>query len=575
MHKARLRIGEILLQLGFITAEQLEQALQIQRETHNLLGQILIRLGYINSDQLAEAQAHQFGVEYEKVNLNDISSEVRSLIPAHLARQLRVLPLRQERHRLVVAMLNPLDIVARDDLQRITNCYIKPVYTTPEVLQQAIDLFYSSNVVDEEIAAAAASDSVQLLNVEDESSLEIDRVEELVQQAPVVRLVNEILAQAARMGATDIHFEPKRKGIRLRYRIDGDLVDVRTIPNSMKQAVIARVKVLADLNLTERRLPQDGRFSFQVEARRIDVRVSTLPNQHGERVVLRLLNNSQVRYSLDALGFSEVNLQRFRSLIRQPYGMILITGPTGSGKTTTLYAALREISRPEINIMTCEDPVEYEIEDISQSNVNEKVGLTFATQLRSILRQDPDVVLIGEIRDRETAEIACRASLTGHLVLSTLHTNDAAGAVPRLIDMGVEPFLISSSLIGVVGQRLLRRLCTHCRYVDIPASQEQMILGGTVSQVYRARGCPHCFHRGYSGRIAVHEVMLVNEAIRQLTLQRAEASRIFQEALRGGMVTMQRDALQKVLAGVTSLQEVISKVGVTDTNDADALTLAA
>jgi type IV pilus assembly protein PilB len=575
MHKARLRIGEILLQLGFITAEQLEQALQIQRETHDLLGQILIRLGYINSDQLAEAQAHQFGVEYEKVNLNDISSEVRSLIPAHLARQLRVLPLRQERHRLVVAMLNPLDIVARDDLQRITNCYIKPVYTTPEVLQQAIDLFYSSDVVDEEIAAAAASDSVQLLNVEDESSLEIDRVEELVQQAPVVRLVNEILAQAARMGATDIHFEPKRKGIRLRYRIDGDLVDVRTIPNSMKQAVIARVKVLADLNLTERRLPQDGRFSFQVEARRIDVRVSTLPNQHGERVVLRLLNNSQVRYSLDALGFSEVNLQRFRSLIRQPYGMILITGPTGSGKTTTLYAALREISRPEINIMTCEDPVEYEIEDISQSNVNEKVGLTFATQLRSILRQDPDVVLIGEIRDRETAEIACRASLTGHLVLSTLHTNDAAGAVPRLIDMGVEPFLISSSLIGVVGQRLLRRLCTHCRYIDIPAPQEQLLLGSTASQVYRARGCPHCFQRGYSGRIAVHEVLLVNEAIRQLTLQRAEASRIFQEALRGGMVTMQRDALQKVLAGVTSLQEVISKVGVTDTNDADALTLAA
>jgi type IV pilus assembly protein PilB len=575
MQKTRLRIGEILLQLGFITGEQLEQALNIQKETQELLGQILMRLGYINSDQLAEAQAYQFGVDYEKVNLNVIPPEVRNLIPAHLARHLRVLPLRQERHRLVVAMLNPMDLVARDDLQRITNCYIKPVYTNPEVLQQAIDLFYASDIPPEQAGTADESEGIQLLRVEDETTPDVDHVEQLVQQAPVVRLVNDILAQAARMGATDIHFEPKRKGIRLRYRIDGDLVDVRTIPNAMKQAVIARVKVLADLNLTERRLPQDGRFSFQVDARRIDVRVSTLPNQHGERVVLRLLNNAQVKYSLDALGFSETNLRRFRSLIQQPYGMILITGPTGSGKTTTLYAALREISRPEINIMTCEDPVEYEIEDISQSNVNEKVGLTFAMQLRSILRQDPDVVLIGEIRDRETAEIACRASLTGHLVLSTLHTNDAAGAVPRLIDMGVEPFLISSSLIGVVGQRLLRRLCTHCRYVDIPSPQEQAMLGKAVTQVYRARGCPQCFQRGYSGRIAVHEVLLVNETIRQLTLQRAEAQRILQEALQGGMVTMQEDALQKALAGVTSLQEVISKVGFPDISTADALSLAA
>jgi type IV pilus assembly protein PilB len=525
MQKTRLRIGEILLQLGFITGEQLEQALNIQKETQELLGQILMRLGYINSDQLAEAQAHQFGVDYERVNLNDIAPEVRNLIPAHLARHLRVLPLRQERHRLVVAMLNPMDLVARDDLQRITNCYIKPVYTNPEVLQQAIDLFFASDIPPEQTGSDGESEGIQLLRVEDETTPDVDHVEQLVQQAPVVRLVNDILAQAARMGATDIHFEPKRKGIRLRYRID--------------------------------------------------VRVSTLPNQHGERVVLRLLNNAQVKYSLDALGFSETNLRRFRSLIQPPYGMILITGPTGSGKTTTLYAVLREISRPEINIMTCEDPVEYEIEDISQSNVNEKVGLTFAMQLRSILRQNPDVVLIGEIRDRETAEIACRASLTGHLVLSTLHTNDAAGAVPRLIDMGVEPFLISSSLIGVVGQRLLRRLCTHCRYVDIPSPQEQAMLGKAVTQVYRARGCPQCFQRGYSGRIAVHEVLLVNETIRQLTLQRAEAQRILQEALQGGMVTMQEDALQKALAGVTSLQEVISKVGVPDISTADALSLAA
>jgi type IV pilus assembly protein PilB len=574
MQKTRFRLGKILQQLGYITEQQLEEALQIQQSSYELIGAILMRLGYITSDQLAQAQAYQFGVDYEEVRLNDISQEVKRLIPAHLARHLRVLPLRKERHRLVVAMINPLDLVARDDLQRITNCYIKPVYTNPEVLQQAIDLFYGSDLV-QESAPDEEEASIQVLHPEDESAGDIDHVEQLVQQAPVVRLVNEILVQAVRMGATDIHFEPKRKGVRLRYRVDGDLVDVRTIPTGMKQAVIARVKVLADLNLTERRLPQDGRFSFQVDARRIDVRVSTLPNQHGERVVLRLLNNSQVKYSLDALGFSEANLQRFRSLIRQPYGMVLITGPTGSGKTTTLYAALQEISRPEINIMTCEDPVEYEIEDISQSNVNEKVGLTFAMQLRSILRQDPDVVLIGEIRDRETAEIACRASLTGHLVLSTLHTNDAAGAVPRLIDMGVEPFLISSSLIGVVGQRLLRRLCTHCRYEDTLTPQEQALLDGDVTRVYRPRGCPKCFQRGYSGRIAVHEVLLVNEAIRQLTLQRAEAQRILQEALQGGMVTMQEDALQKALAGVTSLQEVISKVGLPDASAPEALPLAA
>lgn len=415
-----------------------------------------------------------------------------------------------------------------------------------------------------------------LLRVEQESDEEVDHVEQLVQQAPVVKLVNEILLQAVRMGASDIHFEPKRKGLRLRYRIDGDLVDIRTIPARMMPAVIARVKVLAELNLTEHRLPQDGRFSFQVEARRIDVRVSTLPNQHGERVVLRLLNNSRLNYQLDALGFSEVNIQRFRSLIQQPYGMILITGPTGSGKTTTLYATLREVSRPEINIMTCEDPIEYEIEDISQYNVNEKVGLTFAAQLRSILRQDPDVVLIGEIRDRETSEIACRAALTGHLVFSTLHTNDAASAIPRLIDMGVEPFLISSSLIGVVGQRLLRRLCPSCRHQDVPTPEEQQVIGRDVPFIYRARGCSQCLQRGYKGRIAVHEVLIVNHTIQQLTLQRAEAQRIAEEAIRTGMITMQQDALTKALAGFTSLQEVIAKVGLPGTVVADeVLRLAA
>jgi type IV pilus assembly protein PilB len=574
MHKARLRIGEILLQMGYITQEQLEEALERQKSSRELLGEALIRLGYINSEQLAQAQAFQFGVEYERINLNSITQDVRNLIPAYLARRLGVLPLRKEKHRLVVAMLNPVDIVARDDLQRITGCYIKPVYTAPEVLQQAVDLFYASDVVHDD-RSASQEEGLQLLQPEEDTVEEINHVEQLVQQAPVVRLVNEILLQAVKMGASDIHFEPKRKGLRLRYRIDGDLVEVRQIPRTMMQAVIARVKVLADLNLTERRLPQDGRFSFQVEARRIDVRVSTLPNQHGERVVLRLLNNSQVQYRLDALGFSEVNLRRFRSLISQPYGMILITGPTGSGKTTTLYATLREISRPEINIMTCEDPIEYEIEEISQSNVNEKVGLTFATQLRSILRQDPDVVLVGEIRDRETAEIACRASLTGHLVLSTLHTNDAASAVPRLIDMGVEPFLISSSLIGVVGQRLLRQLCTSCRYQDIPSPEERALLRDGLTQVYRAKGCHTCLQRGYSGRTAVHEVLIVNEPIRQLILQRAEAQRILAEALRDGMVTMQEDALQKALSGVTTLQEVISKVGLPNAYMEEAPPIAA
>ncbi len=570
MHKGRLRIGEILIQLGYITPEQLNEALRIQQSTQELLGQILRRLGYINGEQLARAQAYQFGVEYEHINLNSISSEMRNIIPAYLARQLRVLPLRKEKHRVVVAMLNPLDIIARDDLQRITGCYIKPVYTDPEVLQQAIELLYS---VDSpaEAEGEPPEENLVLLGAEEETheQEEADRVAQLVQQAPVVRLVNDILLQAVRMGASDIHFEPKRKGLRLRYRIDGDLVDIRTIPTSMMPAVIARVKVLAELNLTERRLPQDGRFSFQVQAKRIDVRVSTLPNQHGERVVLRLLNNSQVNYRLDSLGFSDVNIERFQSLIRQPYGMILITGPTGSGKTTTLYATLREISRPEINIMTCEDPIEYEIEDISQSNVNEKVGLTFAAQLRSILRQDPDVVLIGEIRDRETAEIACRAALTGHLVFSTLHTNDAASAFPRLIDMGVEPFLISSSVIGVIGQRLLRRLCPSCRYEDTPTPEERQAIGRGVSHIYRTRGCSQCLQRGYRGRLAVHEVLIVNHTIQQLILQRAEAQRIAEEAIRTGMVTMQQDALAKALAGVTSLQEVIAKVGLPETEQTE------
>lgn len=552
----RRKLGEILIELGYIDATQLNEALQEQQRGGGLIGEVLLRMGYIDADQLAEARAEQYDVDYEKVTPESVQPEAISRVPASLAKSLQVLPLRIEDNKLVVAMVNPLDVDAIDVLQRHTGMYVKVVYTNPEHLLRAVDFHYSETAASSESLDEVISEVGSLSEGEEES---LDDLRRAMEDAPVVRIVNLLLVEAINGRASDIHLEPRRTHMEVRYRIDGELQHVRNIPRNLMAACISRIKVMADMDIAERRVPQDGRITIKVESRQVDLRVSTLPIQYGERVVMRVLDRDRSLRRLNELGFSPRNLTTFRWLLQQPNGIILVTGPTGSGKTTTLYAALREIRSVTRNIITCEDPIEYELEGINQSNVNEKVGLTFAAQLRAILRQDPDVVLVGEIRDQETAEIACRAAMTGHLVLSTLHTNDAVSAIPRLIDMGVEPFLISSSLVGVVAQRLVRVICPHCKQEYEPTLAEIQVIGRPVERLYRGAGCSACGGRGYLGRISVHEVLVVDEEIRALTVQRAPSSQILEVAVRKGMIPMAEDGIEKAIQGITTLDEVTAK----------------
>lgn len=550
------KLGEILVDLGYISPEQLEEALREQQRSGGLLGEVLTRLGYINADRLAQARAEQYDVDYEKITPESVQPEAVARVPANMAKSLNVLPLRVEDNKLIVAMMNPLDVDAIDAVQRYTGMYVKVVYTHPDDLLKAIDFHYSTTAI-----ASESLDDVTS-GVEGEQESEGENLEDLrraVEDAPVVRLVNLLLLEAVNGRASDVHLEPRRTHLEVRYRIDGELRHVRNIPRQMMAACISRIKVMADMDIAERRIPQDGRITIKVEGRQVDLRVSTLPIQYGERVVMRVLDRDRNIRQLDKLGFSPRNLMAFRWLLQQPNGIILVTGPTGSGKTTTLYAALREVRSESRNIITCEDPIEYELEGINQSNVNEKAGLTFAAQLRAILRQDPDIVLVGEIRDQETAEIACRAAMTGHLVLSTLHTNDAVSAIPRLVDMGVEPFLISSSLLGVVAQRLVRVICPHCKQEYEPTLAEIEVIGRPVEKLYRGVGCSACGGRGYLGRISVHEILVVDEEIRNLIVQHVSSGQILETALRKGMVPMSQDGIGKAIQGITTLEEVVSK----------------
>lgn len=552
----RRKLGEILVDLGYIDYAQLDEALQVQQRDGGMLGQILVRLGYVDADQLAEAQAEQYDVDYEKITPESAHPEAIARVTAAMARSLKALPLRIEDGKLVVAMENPLDVDAIDVLQRQTGMYVKVVYTNPDDLFRAIDFHYSEKVSGSESLDDAISEVGTTHDEEDEN---LDDLRKAVEDAPVVRIVNMLLMEAINGRASDIHLEPRRTHMEVRYRIDGELQHVRNIPRNLTAACISRIKVMADMDIAERRVPQDGRITIRVEGRQVDLRVSTLPIQHGERVVMRILDRDRSIRKLDELGFSTRNLITFRWLLQRPNGIILVTGPTGSGKTTTLYAALRDIQSVTRNIITCEDPIEYELEGINQSNVNEKAGLTFAAQLRAILRQDPDVVLVGEIRDQETAEIACRAAMTGHLVLSTLHTNDAVSAIPRLIDMGVEPFLISSSLAGVVAQRLVRKICPHCKQEYEPSVAEIQVIGRPVEKLYRGAGCQACGGRGYLGRISVHEILVVDEEIRALTIQHAPSNRMLEAARRRGMTPMSQDGIEKAIQGITTLEEVTAK----------------
>ncbi|MCM8765739.1 MAG: type II secretion system ATPase GspE [Candidatus Omnitrophica bacterium] len=555
MAKLNKPIEEILLESSLITPQQLEQARQEARKLGLDIERSLIKLGFISEEAIVAKIAEITSLPY--INLADyqIDSEIIKLVPEDLARKYKIIPLFRIEDTLTVVMANPNDIAALDELRIKTNFkYIDTVISTKTQIENALNRYYGT--VGDIETVIEGMDISQLKAIPEE--LEPSRIAEIVEETPVIKLVNLLITRAVKDRASDIHIEPEEDLLRIRYRIDGILYEVYKLPKYLLGLITSRIKVLANLDIAERRKPQDGRIRLNIENREIDIRTSTFPTIHGENVVLRILDKSNLLLDLNELGFSQQDLSRFNSLIHRPNGIILVTGPTGSGKTTTLYAALSAINSLETNIITLEDPVEYELPLIRQTQINPKAGLTFATGLRSILRQDPDIIMVGEIRDVETAEIAIQAALTGHLVFSTLHTNDAPGALTRLIDMGIEPFLISSSVIGVLAQRLVRKICADCKTEYIPSPELISVLGIKETEIkfYKGKGCPNCKQTGYSGRIGIFELLVVNEEIRKLIVSKASADIIKQKAIALGMSTLKEDGLNKVKQGITTLEEI-------------------
>lgn len=550
-------LGDYLVEAGEITRAQLEKALNYQKEKRTegqrgLLGRTLVELGCCSEEAVNMAVARQSGVEYVILEHYPIDSAARALVTPEAAARYQSLPIGFEDGRLVVAMLQPRDVITIDDLSILTGYEVKPVYVSEEEFKAALGHFVRSG-----------SDLEQA--DDEEEPQEEQPAPDAATEKPAVQLANTIFSQSVRAGASDVHVEPQEKSLRVRFRIDGVLHDVMQPPRQLHASLVSRIKVMANMDIAERRVPQDGRISMKVEGRTIDIRVASLPTAYGEKLTMRLLARGSRMITLEELGFPEAGLEEYRRAIRTPYGFILVTGPTGSGKSTTLYATLSVLNDVEKHIITVEDPIEYRISGINQVQINTRAGLTFATGLRSILRNDPDIIMVGEIRDQETARIAVESALTGHLVISTLHTNDASGAIARLGDMGIEPFLVASSLIGVVAQRLARLLCSHCkapyaidraglldRVPDFPLEE-----GEDSVTLYRPVGCVRCNNTGYRGRIGVYELLTVSETIQKMTLEHRSAREIRRAAIEEGMITLRRDGLAKVKKGLTSLEELI------------------
>jgi type IV pilus assembly protein PilB len=542
------RLGDLLVENGIISQEQLEDALIEQRRSKRRLGDLLISQGYITEQQLIEVLEFQLGIPHVSLFKYQIDPAITQIIPESMAKRYQVLPFMKEGGKLMVAMADPLDYFAIEELRMTTGFRIEPAISTRDELQRAIAKHYGLR------------DSMSQMMVELPSQEEIEETEITDEDSPIVRLVNQMIQQAVQLKASDIHVDPGENNLAIRYRIDGSLRTERLIPKQMQGFIIARLKIMSQLNIAERRLPQDGRIKMEFDHKIVDIRVSSLPTIHGEKIVLRLLDLSTGVKSIDNLGFNERSMSLFKEMIERPYGILLITGPTGSGKTTTLYSALNHLNQESTNIITVEDPVEYQLEGINQVHINPGIGLTFAAGLRSILRQDPNIVMVGEIRDTETAAIAVRASLTGHLVLSTLHTNDAISTVMRLQDMGIEPYLTASSLIGVVAQRLVRRICQDCSTPYTPTEQEVIMLRNHSIQVdilYRGKGCGNCNHTGYRGRIAIHEVLIIDDAMRRVITESAPMGELREVAKSQGMIDLLSDGLSKVGQGFTTIQEVL------------------
>ncbi len=539
-------LGERLIDLGILTAPQLELALKQQRQTGSMLGEVLIGLGFVSDDVLTSVLAAQSNVSSVDLKKLMIDPQVIARIPERFARKNKLIATSLEEDTLTVAMENVFDVDVISELERLTGLFINVVAATESDIVSAQELYY---------AGGATLDELIELSIEVASRGD-DRSEALIQEAPIVKLVNQIIIKGIKDSATDIHVEPEESLLRIRYRIDGMMTLGPSIPKALQNPIVARFKILSEANIAETRIPQDGRMKFIIGKREIDIRVSFFPTINGENVVLRLLDKGKLVKGLDKLGMNEAHIGQFKSALERPFGLILVSGPTGSGKTTTLYSALSYLNSIEKNIITLEDPVEYEFPIVRQAQVNYKIDFSFAEGLKAILRQDPDIILVGEMRDRETVEMSVRAALTGHLVFSTIHTNNSVATISRLLDMGTEPFLISSTVIMIIAQRLLRKICPHCREPVHPYTHvESGGLGG--DHFYQGRGCSRCNNTGYSGRIGIYEILPVSEPIRNLIEKGASNYEITEQAKREGFKTLFDDALEKAQAGLISLDEAV------------------
>jgi type IV pilus assembly protein PilB len=564
-----VRLGELLTKANLITQDQLKEALRVQKESGGKLGETLIKLGFVSEEDITECLSQQFGVPSINLQHFEIDPSVIKLISGDVARKYNILPVNKTGATITIAMADPTNVFAMDDIKFMTGYNVEPVVASELGIKAAIDNYYgttSSLELKKVMEDLQTQESADLEVLEEDEEMDVNALADSAEEAPVVKLCNLILTDAIKRGASDIHIEPYEKEYRVRFRIDGILYEIMNPPFKLKDAITSRMKILSKLDISEKRLPQDGRIKLKIKLedknKELDFRVSVLPTLFGEKIVLRLLDKDNLRLDMTKLGFEPESLVKFEEAIFKPWGMVLVTGPTGSGKTNTLYSALAKVNSPEVNIMTAEDPVEFNLPGINQVQMKESIGLNFAATLRSFLRQDPNIILVGEIRDFETAEIAIKAALTGHLVLSTLHTNDAPSTINRLMNMGIEPFLVATSVQLIAAQRLARRICQNCKEAVDVQPQALLNLGyrkdeiGTFT-VYKGRGCDKCNNTGYKGRVGLIEVMNIDDEIRDLILSGGTAIDIKRKAAENGMISLRRSGLYKIKDGITTIEEVV------------------
>ncbi|HTU33559.1 MAG TPA: type IV-A pilus assembly ATPase PilB [Candidatus Acidoferrum sp.] len=564
------RLGEILVKDSLISADQLKQALDYQKKTGGRLGTCLVKLGIVSDDDITAVLSRQYGVPSINLKFYEVDPAVIKLVPQETAVRYQVVPLSRVGSTLTIAMTDPTNVFAMDDIKFMTGFNVEPVVASETAIGEAIHKFYGEAESVEELDKVmkdltGAEDSVELSGEESET-MDLQQLEKAAEEAPIIKLCNLILTDSVKRGASDIHIEPYEKEFRVRFRIDGILQNVMAPPLKLKDAITSRIKIMSKLDISEKRLPQDGRIMIKYakdgKKKELDFRVSTVPTLFGEKIVLRLLDKENLRLDMTKLGFEPESLKKFERAILKPYGMVLVTGPTGSGKTNTLYSSVARLNQPDTNIMTAEDPVEFQLPGINQVQMKEQIGLNFASALRAFLRQDPNIILVGEIRDFETAEIAVKAALTGHLVLSTLHTNDAPSTISRLMNMGIEPFLVATSVNLIGAQRLVRRICTGCKE-PLQIQPEALVEAGFNEDeahkavIYHGRGCATCNNTGYKGRVALYEIMEITDDVRELILVGASALELKKKAIESGMITLRRSGLIKIAAGLTTMEEVL------------------